>query len=50
MTNFLADSVTESIFSLKLWQSLSLVKFQSFTVKGNDRNYDGVCFSKASGL
>ena len=49
MTKFLADSVTESGFSLKLW-SLFLVKFQTFTNNGNGRICDGVCFSKDSGL
>ena len=42
--NFLADYVTESIFSLRLWPSLFLVKFQTFTMNGNGRVCDGVCF------
>ena len=50
MTKFFVDSVTESVFSLKLWQSLFLVKFQAFTINGNDRICDGVYFIKVSGL
>ena len=49
MTKFLADSVTEYVFSLQLWQSLFL-KFQAFSIDGNHRICDGVYFSKASGL
>ena len=44
MTKFFADSVTESVFSLKLWRSLFLLKFQTFTMNGYDRVCDGVCF------
>ena len=44
MTDFLADSVTEYVFSLKLWRSLFLVKFQAFTMNSNGRVCDGVCF------
>ena len=40
MTKFLADSVTQSAFSLRLWRSMFLVKFQTFTMNGNDR----LCF------
>ena len=50
MTKFLADSVTESVFSLQLWQSLFFVKFQAFSINGNDKIFDGVYFSEASGL
>ena len=49
MTKFLADFVKGSVFSLQLWQSLFLLKFQAFTINGNDRIRDGVYFSKASG-
>ena len=42
MTKFLADSVTESAFSLKLWRSPFLVKFQTFIMNGNDKVSDGV--------
>ena len=42
--NFLADYVTESVFSLRWCPSLFLVKFQTFTINGNDRVCDGVCF------
>ena len=48
MTKFLVDSVTESVFSLKLWRSLVLVKILTFVMNGNDIVCDGVC-SKASG-
>ena len=41
------DSVIESVFTLKLWQSLLLVKLQVFTINGNDRIFDGVYFSNA---
>ena len=44
MTDFLADCVTKSVFSLKLWRSLFIVKFQTFTMNSNDRVYDGACF------
>ena len=47
---FLMDSLTKSVFSLKLWQTLFLVKFQTFTMNVNDRICDGIYFSKASGL
>ena len=36
VTEFVPDSVTESVFSLKLWWSLFLVKFEAFTINGND--------------
>ena len=35
MPEFVADSVTDSVFSLKLWQSLYFVKLQSLTMNGN---------------
>ena len=43
MTDLLADSETEFVFSLKLWQSLFLVKFRTFIMNGNDRVCDRVC-------
>ena len=42
--DFVADSVTESVFNLRLWPSLFLVKFQTFTMNGNVKVCDGVCF------
>ena len=36
MTEFVTNSVTGSVFNLKLWWSLFLVKLQAFTV--NDSN------------
>ena len=34
MTDAVVDSVTESVFNLRLWQSLFLVKLQVFYSKG----------------
>ena len=44
MTVLEADSVTGSVFSLRLRRSLFLVKLPTFTVNGCDRVWDGVCF------
>ena len=44
ITDFLADSVTESVFNLKLWWSPSLVKFQTFIMNSNDKVCDGASF------
>ena len=44
MPEFVADYVTESVFSLKLSQSLFFVKFQSFIMNGYNRFCDRVCF------
>ena len=44
MTDIFADSVTKSVFSLKLSRSLFIVKFQTFTMNSNDRVYDGAFF------
>ena len=41
MPEYMADFFKESVFSLKLWQSLFFVKLQSFTMTESD-------FSKAS--
>ena len=43
MTKFLADSVTKSVFTLKLSQSLFLVKLQAFTMDGNKQFFSGFC-------
>ena len=42
--DFVADSVTESVFSLRLWPSLFLVKFKTYTMNGNVKFCDGVYF------
>ena len=49
ITEFVADSVIQAVFSLRLWQWLFLVKFQAFVMNGNDRVFYRVC-SKASGF
>ena len=43
---FVADSVIEAVFSLRLWKWLFLVEFQAFVMNGNDRVFYRVC-SKA---
>ena len=48
MTMPVANDMTESVFSLKLWQNLFLVKLQAFPINGSDRVCAVVC--KASGL
>ena len=45
MPKFVVDSVTDSGFSLKLRQSLFLVKLEDFTMNGNERFSDRFCFS-----
>ena len=42
MPTFVADVVTNSVFSLKLWQSLVLVNLQTFAMNGNDEFWEGV--------
>ena len=44
MPKFVADVVTDSVFILKLWQSLFLVKLQTFTMNDNDKFCDRACF------
>ena len=36
-------SLTESVFSCRLWQTLFLVKFHIFAINGRERVCDGVC-------
>ena len=50
MPEFVADSVTDSVFRLKLWRSLFFAKLQAFTMNGNDRVCDKSAFNKASVL
>ena len=44
MTVSVAVSVAESVFSLRLCQSLFLVKIQTFTINSSDRVCDRVSF------
>ena len=54
---FVADSMIESVFSLRLWGSLFLVKVwghsykhESFTMNDKEEVCAGVCFGEASGF